>query len=121
MSDSSQLQQAHGEFVQGHYKPVQESVTRCMRTADKFIHTGLERADEAHQEAFELLERWERFAVKLEQRRKLLSVVGSFYTQTGEAAQRLGALETEIKIQEEKTSRLSQIISFFSNYFIFFK
>lgn len=81
-----------------------DNVMKCMRSADQFIHTGLEKADEAHQEAHVLLEKWEKFALKLSQRRKLLSIVVSFYKQTEEASERLIKIEQEIKDEHEKTS-----------------
>lgn len=81
---------------------------RCLRTADQFIHTGLERADEAHQEAHVLLEKWEKFALKLDQRRKLLSVVVSFYKQTEEASERLSQIEREIRNENDKMSNINQ-------------
>lgn len=80
---------------------------KCLRTADQFIHTGLEKADQAHQEAHDLLEKWEKIALKLDQRRKLLSVVVSFYRQTEEASDRLNQLEKEIQIEHEKVKNLS--------------
>ena len=90
-----------------HLKPIHENVMKCLRTADQFIHTGLERADEAHQEAHELLEKWEKIALKLDQRRKLLSIVVSFYRQTEEASDRLNQLEKEIRIEHENVKNLS--------------
>jgi len=75
---------------------------KCLRTADQFVHTGLEKADEAHQEAHNLLEKWENFALKLGQRRKLLAIVASFYRQTEEASKKLVQIEREIKIEREK-------------------
>ena len=102
------MQEGYNKFVKQNFKTIQENVTKCMRTADQFIHTGLEKADEAHQEAHELLEKWEKFAIKLEQRRKLLLVVLSFYKQTEEATERLSQLETEIQIEHEKCRRLSE-------------
>ena len=81
---------------------------KCLRTADQFIHTGLEKADEAHQEAHVLLEKWEKFAMKMDQRRKLLSIVVSFYKQTEDASERLNQIEKEIKIEEEKTKLLNE-------------
>ena len=80
---------------------------KCIRTADQFIHTGLEKADEAHQEAHELLEKWEKMALKLDQRRKLLAIVVSFYRQTEQATDRLNQLEKEIKIEHERAKRLN--------------
>lgn len=90
-------------------KPIHDSVMRCLRTADQFIHTGLEKADEAHQEAHILLEKWEKFALKLDQRRKLLSIVVSFYRQTEEASERLSQIEREIRIEKEKIRSLSEV------------
>jgi septal ring factor EnvC (AmiA/AmiB activator) len=81
---------------------------RCLRTADQFVHTGLERADEAHQEAHVLLEKWEKFALKLDQRRKLLSIVVSFYKQTEEASERLSQIEREIRLENEKIRHLRE-------------
>lgn len=81
---------------------------KCIRTADQFIHTGLERADQAHQEVHILLETWEKFALKLDQRRKLLSIVVSFYKQTEEASERLIQIQKEIQIEEEKIRKLSE-------------
>jgi hypothetical protein len=80
---------------------------KCIRTADQFIHTGLEKADEAHQEAHELLEKWEKMALKLDQRRKLLSIVVSFYRQNEMASDRLNQLEKEIRIEREKVKSLN--------------
>lgn len=81
---------------------------RCLRTADQFIHTGLEQADEAHQEAHILLEKWEKFALKLDQRRKLLSIVVSFYKQTEDASERLSQIEREIRLENEKIRSLKE-------------
>jgi hypothetical protein len=78
----------------------------CLRTADQFIHTGLEKADEAHQEAHVLLEKWEKFALRLDQRRKLLSIIVSFYKQTEEASERLSQIEREIQIEQEKIKNI---------------
>lgn len=75
---------------------------KIMRSADQFIHTGLTNADVVHQFAHELLEKWEKFARKLDQRRKLLSVVVSFYKQAETATEKLGQLEREIHIEDEK-------------------
>ena len=81
---------------------------QCLRTADQFIHTGLEKADEAHQEAHVMLEEWEKFAIKLDQRRKLLSIVVSFYKQTEDAAERLIQIEREIKREEAKLKKANE-------------
>ncbi len=78
-----------------------------LRTADQFVHTGLERADQAHQEAHNLHEKWEKFALKLDHRRKLLSIVVSFYKQTEQASERLRQIQTEIELEEEKIKQLS--------------
>lgn len=80
---------------------------KCLRTADQFIHTGLEKADEAHQEAHVLLEKWEKFALNMDQRRKLLSVIVSFYKQTEEASEKLSQIEKEIVLEREKIKKLS--------------
>lgn len=81
---------------------------KCIRQADQLIHTGLERADQAHKEAHILLEKWEKFAFKLDERRKLLSIVVSFYKQTEEAAERLIQIEKEILTEREKIKDLNQ-------------
>ena len=81
---------------------------RCLRTADQFVHTGLEKADEAHQEAHVLLEKWEKFAIKLDQRRKLLSIVVSFFKQAEEANERLSQIENNIRIENERVLKMSE-------------
>jgi hypothetical protein len=81
---------------------------KCIRDADQFIHTGLEKADQAHQEAHSLLERWEKFALKLDERRKLLAIVVSFYKQTEEASERLLQIEKEIQIEREKLKNFNE-------------
>lgn len=106
--EAIELQHTHDKFEKEYHKPIHESVMKCIRTADQFIHTGLEKADQAHQEAHILLEKWEKIALKLDQRRKLLSIVVSFYRQTEEATDRLSQLEKEIKIEHEKVKSLSE-------------
>lgn len=102
------LQEIQNKYEKDYHKPIHDSVMRCLRTADQFIHTGLERADEAHQEAHVLLEKWEKFALKLDQRRKLLSIVVSFYKQTEEASERLSQIEREIRFENEKIRNLNE-------------
>lgn len=100
--EAMELQENHLKFERQFKKLIHDSVMKCIRTADQFIHTGLERADEAHSEAHILLEEWEKFARKLDQKRKLLSIVVSFYNQTEQASERLIQIEKEIKIEHEK-------------------
>jgi hypothetical protein len=107
-NEAIQLQNLHAQFERDHSKPIHDSVMKCIRTADQFIHTGLEKADEAHQEAHVLWEKWEKFALKLDQRRKLLSIVVSFYKQTEDASERLIQIEKEIRKEEEKIRKISE-------------
>lgn len=107
--EATELQENHLKFEKQYKKLIHDSVMKCIRTADQFIHTGLERADEAHSEAHVLLEEWEKFARKLDQRRKLLSIVVSFYNQTEQASERLIQIEKEIKIEHEKMRGLDEI------------
>ena len=100
--EAIELQNLHADFEKKYHAPIHDSVMQNLRTADQFIHTGLEKADEAHQEAHVMLEKWEKFALKLDQRRKLLSIVVSFYKQTEDATERLLQIEKEIKREEEK-------------------
>lgn len=106
--EALELQQKHNQFEKDHNKPLHDNVMRCLRTADQFIHTGLQRADQAHQEAHSLLEKWEKFALKMDQRRKLLCIVASFYKQTEEASERLNQIKREIQAEEQKTKLLSE-------------
>ena len=106
--EAIELQKFHIDFENQHQKPIHDSVMQSLRTADQFIHTGLEKADEAHQEAHVMLEEWEKFALKLDQRRKLLSIVVSFYKQTEDAAERLIQIEKEIKREEAKIRKASE-------------
>jgi hypothetical protein len=84
---------------------------RYLRAADQFIHTGLDRADEAHKEAHLLLEKWEKFALKLDHRRKLLTIVCSFYKQTEQASERLKQIQHDIELEEEKIRLLKSSTS----------
>jgi len=106
--EAIELQNAHVNFERENQKLIHDSVMHCLRTADQFIHTGLEKADEAHQEAHVMLEQWEKFALKLDQRRKLLSIVVSFYKQTEDAAERLIQIEKEIKREEAKIKKANE-------------
>jgi hypothetical protein len=83
---------------------------KCMRSADQFVHTDLDGADEVHQLAHELLKEWEKFAIKLDQRRKLLAVVVSFYQQTEEASAKLGRLDQEISIEKESDDTNKEVV-----------
>jgi hypothetical protein len=107
-NEAIELQNLHVNYEREHQKPIHDSVMQCLRTADQFIHTGLEKADEAHQEAHVMLEEWEKFALKLDQRRKLLSIVVSFYKQTEDAAERLIQIEREIKREEAKIKKANE-------------
>lgn len=106
--EAIELQENQLKFEKQYKKLLHDSVMKCIRTADQFIHTGLERADEAHSEAHVLLEEWEKFARKLDQRRKLLAIVVSFYKQTEQASERLIQIEREIKIEHEKKRDLDE-------------
>lgn len=106
--EAVKLQEIQNKYEKDYHKPIHDSVMRSLRTADQFIHTGLERADEAHQEAHVLLEKWEKFALKLDQRRKLLSIVVSFYKQTEDASERLSQIEREIRLENEKIRTLNE-------------
>ncbi len=50
----------------------QDNVMKCLRHTNQYILTDLEKADMAHQEAHVLLVKREKFAMKLDERRKLL-------------------------------------------------
>jgi hypothetical protein len=104
--ESFELQRIHAQFEKQHHKPLHDTVMKLMRSADQFVHTGLKNADDVHQFAHVLLEHWEKFARKLDQRRKLLSLVVSFSKQTESATEKLGQLEKDIENEEEKISQI---------------
>jgi hypothetical protein len=106
--EAIELQSCHSDFEKRFKKPIHDTVLKCLRTADQYIYTGLEKADEAHQDAHNLLEKWEKFNLKMDHRRKLLSNVIAFYKQTEDANKRLSQLEKEIHIEEEKVRRLNE-------------
>ena len=108
-SEALEFQVVHNAFIKTNYKNIHDNVMQWMRSADQFVHTGLERADEAHQEAHILHEKWEKFALKLEHRRKLLSIVVSFYKQTDQASERLKQIQRDIELEEEKIKKLSSV------------
>lgn len=114
-AEALELYETHNGFIKENYKNIHDNVMQLMRKADQFVHTGLEKADEAHQEAHILHEKWEKFALKLEHRRKLLSIVVSFYKQTEQASDRLQRIQRDIELEEEKLKKLNALENYSSN------
>lgn len=67
-----------------------------MRAVDSWVHTGLLRADRLHAYAHTLLVLWEKWALKLDIRRRLLKLAHQFYTDSSNAFSILDSLDAQI-------------------------
>jgi len=74
-----------------------------MRAVDSWVHTGLTRADRLHAYAHTLLVLWEKWALKLDIRRRILRLAHQFYIDSSNAFAILDSLD-------------ARILSFSSNY-----
>ena len=73
-----------------------DRVLHCMRTVDTWVHTGLTRADRLHAHAHTLLVLWEKWALKLDIRRRLLRLAHKFFTDSSNAFSILDSLDTRL-------------------------
>ena len=73
-----------------------DRVLHCMHAVDSWIHTGLTRADRLHAHAHTLLVLWEKWALKLDIRRRLLRLAAKFFLDSSNAFSLLDSLDTEI-------------------------
>lgn len=64
-----------------------------MRAVDTWVHTGLTRADRLHAHAHTLLVLWEKWALKLDIRRRLLKLAHQFYSDSTNAFSTLDSLD----------------------------
>jgi hypothetical protein len=67
-----------------------------MRAVDSWVHTGLIRADRLHAHAHTLLVLWEKWALKLDIRRRLLRLAHKFYIDSSNAFLILDSLDTHL-------------------------
>lgn len=67
-----------------------------MRAVDSWVHTGLIRADRLHAHAHTLLVLWEKWALKLDIRRRLLKLAQKFFLDSSNAFLILDSLEHQI-------------------------
>jgi chaperonin cofactor prefoldin len=67
-----------------------------MRAVDSWVHTGLIRADRLHAHAHTLLVLWEKWALKLDIRRRLLRLAHQFYVDSSNAFSILDSLDTHL-------------------------
>ena len=78
------------------FKTIHDRVLRCMRAADSWVHTGLVRADRLHAHAHTLLLLWEKWALKLDIRRRLLRLAHQFYLDSSNAFSILDSLDKHL-------------------------
>jgi hypothetical protein len=67
-----------------------------MRAVDSWVHTGLARADRLHAYAHTLLVLWEKWALKLDIRRRLLRLAHKFYIDSSNAFAVLDSIDTHL-------------------------
>lgn len=67
-----------------------------MRAADSWVHTGLIRADRLHAHVHTLLVLWEKWALKLDIRRRLLRLAHKFYIDSSNAFSILDSLDKHL-------------------------
>lgn len=75
---------------------IHERVLRCMRAVDSWVHTGLARADRLHAYAHRLLVLWETWALKLDIRRRILTLASKFFVDSSSAFTTLDSLENHL-------------------------
>ncbi|CAF0743307.1 unnamed protein product [Adineta steineri] len=95
LDDNKRLQNIHNE-IEHESQNVHDRVLRCMRAADSWVHTGLIRADRLHAHAHTLLALWEKWALKLDSRRRLLRLTSKFYIDSSNALTVLDSLDTQL-------------------------
>jgi hypothetical protein len=67
-----------------------------MRAVDSWVHTGLIRADRLHAHAHTLLVLWEKWALKLDIRHRLLRLAHKFFIDSSNAFSILDSIDTHI-------------------------
>ncbi|CAF5120169.1 unnamed protein product, partial [Rotaria magnacalcarata] len=67
-----------------------------MRAVDTWVHTGLTRADRLHAYAHTLLVLWEKWALKLDIRRRLLRLAHQFYIDSSNAFSTLDTIDAHL-------------------------
>lgn len=77
-------------------KIIHDRVIRCMRAVDSWVHTGLSRADRLHAHAHTLLALWEKWALQLGTRRRLLNLAHKFSIDSLNAIDVLNSIENRL-------------------------
>ncbi|CAF3636008.1 unnamed protein product [Rotaria sordida] len=95
LDDIERLQNIHKE-IETESQTIHDRVVRCMRAVDTWVHTGLTRADRLHAHAHTLLVLWEKYALKLDIRRRLLRLAHQFYINSTNAFSILDSLDTRL-------------------------
>jgi tRNA nucleotidyltransferase/poly(A) polymerase len=75
-----------------------------MRAVDSWVHTGLTRADRLHAHAHTLLVLWEKWALKLDIRRRLLRLIQKFYIDSSNAFAVLDSLDKHLSSNNLRSS-----------------
>jgi tRNA nucleotidyltransferase/poly(A) polymerase len=79
-----------------------------MRAVDSWVHTGLTRADRLHAHAHTLLVLWEKWALKLDIRRRLLRLTHKFYIDSSNAFSVLDSLDAHLSSHSSNHLRSSE-------------
>ncbi|UJR28306.1 hypothetical protein I4U23_009551 [Adineta vaga] len=95
LDEIERLQTIHNE-MENESQTIHDRVIRCMRAVDSWVHTGLTRADRLHAYAHTLLVLWEKYALKLDIRRRLLRLVHKFYIDSSNAFSVLDSLDSQL-------------------------
>ena len=67
-----------------------------MRSVDSWVHTGLTRADRLHAHAHTMLALWEKWALKLDVRRRLLNLAHKFSIDSSSAILVLDSIDAQL-------------------------
>ncbi|CAF3449488.1 unnamed protein product [Rotaria socialis] len=95
LDDIERLQMIHRN-IEAESQTIHDRVIRCMRAVDTWVHTGLTRADRLHAYAHTLLVLWEKWALKLDIRRRLLRLAHQFYIDSSNAFSTLDTIDAHL-------------------------
>lgn len=107
LDEIERLQTVHND-VENESQTIHDRVLRCMRAVDSWVHTGLSRADRLHAYAHTLLVLWEKYALKLDSRRRLLRLAHKFYVDSSNAFSVLDSFDTQLLSHSSNHLRSSE-------------
>ncbi|CAF1047343.1 unnamed protein product [Adineta ricciae] len=107
LDEIERLQTVHND-VENESQTIHDRVLRCMRAVDSWVHTGLSRADRLHAYAHTLLVLWEKYALKLDNRRRLLRLAHKFYVDSSNAFSVLDTFDAQLLSHSSNHLRSSE-------------